>query len=114
MYERKNQKPASLRIVFTRLGWNFLIGVGLIAISTFIGMIGYHYLAELTWLDSFLNSSMILSGMGPVDHLSTSSAKIFAGIYALFCGIIFLAIIALIFAPVFHHLFHKFHFVDKE
>jgi hypothetical protein len=75
-------------------------------------MVGYHSLAKLNWVDSFLNASMILGGMGPVDPLQSSAAKIFAGCYALFSGLAFIGIASLIVAPFAHRLLHRFH-LDK-
>jgi hypothetical protein len=86
-----------------------MMGVGLITAALLIGMIGYHVLESMSWVDSFVNASMILSGMGPVGELKTTAGKIFAGCYALFSGVAFLTSIGLIFAPVFHRFLHKFH-----
>ena len=77
-------------------------------------MVGYHYFAKLAWLDSFLNASMILTGMGPIDPMPNESSKIFAGCYALFSGIAFLSIVAVLFAPILHRLFHIFHLEVKD
>jgi hypothetical protein len=74
-----------------------------------IGTIGYHIWGELAWIDSFLNASMILTGMGPVDHLMTSNGKVFAAFYALFSGISFLTFVAVLFAPIYHRFLHKLH-----
>jgi hypothetical protein len=74
-----------------------------------IGMAGYHALAGLSWLDSFLNASMILGGMGPVDPLRSAPAKFFAGAYALFSGIVFIGVAGVIVAPFIHRLMHRFH-----
>ncbi len=105
--------PAPLSL-FNRLTRNFLIGLGVIFISLGMGMVGYHHFEEMSWIDSYLNASMILSGMGPVSSIETSQGKIFAGTYALFCGIIFLVAIAIVFVPVFHKFFHKFHLKDEN
>jgi hypothetical protein len=74
-----------------------------------IGTAGYHFWGELTWIDSFLNASMILTGMGPVDHLMTNHGKLFAAFYALFSGISFLTFVAVLFAPIYHRFLHKLH-----
>ena len=73
------------------------------------GTAGYHIWGELSWIDSFLNASMILTGMGPVDHLDTNSGKLFAAFYALFSGVAFLTFVGVLFAPVYHRFLHKFH-----
>jgi len=82
-------------------------------VSLGIGMAGYHFLEHLGWVDSFVNAAMILSGMGPLAPLQTTSGKIFAGCYALFSGLAFITSIGLIFAPVFHRFLHKFHLEAK-
>lgn len=105
--------PKPLSFFFKRLGRHVLFALFLIALSLFIGMLGYHYLAQLNWIDSFLNASMILSGMGPVEHLETSGAKLFAGFYAIYSGLLFIALIGILAAPIFHHFFHIFHFKEK-
>lgn len=76
-------------------------------------MVGYHFSEKMSWIDAFVNASMILSGMGPLGQLNTEAGKIFAGCYALFSGLAFILITGLIFAPVLHRLFHRFH-VDSE
>ena len=77
-------------------------------------MWGYHYYEGMSWIDAYVNASMILSGMGPVQELKTDAGKFFAGTYALFSGIIFLFFMAVIFAPVFHRFYHQFHLKDDE
>jgi hypothetical protein len=74
-----------------------------------LGAVGYHALAGLPWLDAFLNASMILTGMGPVDRMETAGAKLFATGYALFSGITFVTTVAVLFAPVVHRFFHHLH-----
>jgi hypothetical protein len=74
-----------------------------------IGMTGYHFLGKLPWVDAFLNASMILTGMGPVDHLDTYEGKLFSAFYALFSGISFLTFVAVLFSPIYHRFLHKFH-----
>ena len=79
------------------------------------GMIGYHSLADLDWVDAFLNAAMLLSGMGPVAELRTDGAKIFAGLYAIWSGIVILATVGLMLAPVVGHALHRFHLeTDKD
>lgn len=73
-------------------------------------MLGYHELERLPWVDSFLNAAMILGGMGPVNMLYTNAGKIFAGLYALFSGIIFLLVVGILFTPLVHRFMHRFHF----
>ena len=92
-----------------RLAKMAAIGFVLIAASLAIGMLGYHYIAEKTWPDSFLNAAMILSGMGPIGDLTSTGAKIFAGVYALYSGLALILIAGIILSPVVHRFLHKFH-----
>jgi hypothetical protein len=86
----------------------------LLVSSIGIGVLGYHYFANLNWIDSFYNASMILTGMGPVNEMTTNSAKLFASIYALFSGVIFLSTVAIFFAPFAHRLMHILHIEDLD
>lgn len=95
-----------------RLGWSITAGGTLIVVSLSIGMVGYHTLAGLSWVDAFLDASMILSGMGPLAPLQTNAAKIFAGCYALYSGLALLTTAGVILAPVVHRVLHKFHLED--
>jgi hypothetical protein len=88
---------------------NSFFGLLFIFMGLFGGMCGYHTFEKMPWVDAFVNAAMILSGMGPVDPLHTHAGKIFAGCYALFSGLAFIAIVALIFAPIVHRFFHKIH-----
>src|SRR6478735_3224631 len=88
--------------------------LSLIAISLGIGVIGYHYTNSLSWLDSLVNASMILTGMGPVDVLKNDGAKWFASIYSIFSGVIFLSTVAVFLTPIFHRFLHKFHLDDEQ
>lgn len=97
-----------------RLLRNLLFGLLIISGALFLGMCGYHHFEVMSWTDAFLNASMILSGMGPVSTLQTQAGKIFAGSYALFSGTIFLVTIAIVFAPVIHRFFHKFHIEEND
>ena len=103
-----------LPIFIRRLGRNLLIGLGIIAFSLILGMAGYRHYEGMSWVDAYINASMILSGMGPVTQLNTDAGKIFAGSYALFSGIIFLVVIAVIFAPLIHRFLHKFHMEESN
>ncbi|MGD0276982.1 MAG: hypothetical protein ABSB79_13180 [Syntrophales bacterium] len=80
-----------------------------VELQGWIGKGGYYIFGELAWIDSFLIASMILTGMGPVDHLNTSAGKIFSALYALFSGISFLTFVTVLFAPAYHRFLHKFH-----
>jgi hypothetical protein len=99
---------------YRRLGRSVAVGVVLIAFSLSIGIVGYHVFAGLSWIDAFLDASMILSGMGPVGELHSSTAKIFAGCYALYSGIALISTAGVILAPVVHRALHKFHLEDTS
>ncbi|MDX1900733.1 MAG: hypothetical protein SFW66_01855 [Gammaproteobacteria bacterium] len=94
---------------FAHLMRNIFFGLLFIVIAQYIGMLGYHFLEHMSWIDAFVNAAMILSGMGPLTQLHTYAGKVFAGFYALFSGLAFIAVIALIFAPVVHRFFRKIH-----
>ena len=113
MYEKHHERLLSRRNFFRRLVNNFLIALSIIIFSLFIGMLGYRLFEAMSWVDAYVNASMILSGMGPLTTLHSSAGKIFAGTYALFSGIIFLIIIAVILAPIIHRFLHKFHMKEK-
>lgn len=96
-------------VFIIHLARNIVVGLLMISLALFIGMLGYHHFENMSWIDSFANASMILGGMGPFGPLTTNGGKIFAGFYALFCGLAFIFIMATIFAPVIHRFFHKLH-----
>jgi len=113
MYEPRNRPLLSRAKFARRVARHGLVALAAIAIALGIGVIGYHSLADLGWIDSLLNASMILGGMGPVDPLRSSAAKIFASCYALFSGLAFIGIASLMFAPFAHRLLHRFHVQEK-
>lgn len=114
MLERRSQPLLPRREYFKRLIRSAVVGLLLICISLLIGMMGYHLLERLSWLDAFVNASMLLGGMGPVDPLHTIAGKLFAGIYALYCGFSVLVVAGVIFVPVIHRALHRFHLEDKQ
>ena len=114
LFEHRRQKPLPITAFRIRLAKYLLGAVCLVVAALGIGIVGYHVFASLPWIDSFLDASMILSGMGPVNELKTESAKLFAGCYALFSGLIFIAASGLIFSPLVHRLLHKFHFEEES
>jgi len=109
MFERRKDPLVSTRVFLLRLAGSILFGLFLIVVALFMGMAGYHYYEKMSWVDAFSNAAMILSGMGPLTPLVTNDGKIFAGCYALFSGLFFILIMAIIFAPIVHRIFHKFH-----
>jgi hypothetical protein len=89
------------------------ISSGVVGATVFVGMAGYHFTEHMSWLDAFANASMIASGMGPLAPLATVGGKLFAGLYALFCGIVLIAAAGLILTPVFHRALHTLH-IDED
>jgi hypothetical protein len=92
-----------------RLAKYALISLGIVIVSLVGGMIGYHLFEGFSWVDSFLNAAMLMGGMGPVGTLHTDAGKVFAGAYALYCGLVMLVSIAIFAAPIFHRFLHHFH-----
>jgi hypothetical protein len=109
MTETEKGKLLPIKVFVRRLILNFVLGIMLVVLALGIGMIGYHHYEHMTWVDAFVNASMILSGMGPVSALVTNSGKIFAGCYALFSGLTFIVIMGIIFAPILHRFLRKAH-----
>ena len=114
MYERRKQRLLSRAEFSKRVGRHGLVALGVLAFGLGIGVLGYHRLAHLSWIDSLLNASMILGGMGPVDPLPTNAAKIFASCYALFSGLAFIGIVSVLLAPFVHRMLHRFHAEERE
>lgn len=112
MHERTVQMLTPRRKFFARLLRNLLMGIFLIMLALFVGMWGYHHFEKMSWVDAYVNASMILSGMGPVSTLNTNEGKIFAGTYALFSGLFFILIVGLVFAPLIHRFFQKINLAD--
>lgn len=111
-FERKHQPLANRSRFLLRVIWYFLASVMLMGCSLGIGVLGYRYFANLAWVDALLNASMILTGMGPVSPMENDAAKIFASVYALFSGVIFLSATAVVLSPIFHRIMHSFHLND--
>jgi len=109
MFEHHKQPLASQAEFTWRVVRYSLITAGIILFSLGIGMLGYHYYESLSWIDSLLNASMILGGMGPVNPLRTNAGKVFASFYALYSGIILLASVGILATPIFHRFMHRFH-----
>jgi hypothetical protein len=102
-------RRALRRVLVRRLVRNGAIVAGLITVALAVGATGYHIFDGLPWLDGVLNAAMILTGMGPVSPISTPAAKVFATFYALFSGVFFLTMVAVLLAPALHHFLHRFH-----
>ncbi|HTB63001.1 MAG TPA: hypothetical protein VK737_05375 [Opitutales bacterium] len=109
MYERRHEPLLSRWVFAWRLVRHIAVAMGILAVCLVIGTLGYHHFEGMTWLNAFGNASMILSGMGPLDHPLTRAGMLFASFYALFSGVIFLTTFGIILAPIFHRAIHKFH-----
>jgi len=105
-FEHRKQNVLPLPHFFLRLGRYGLFCFLLIALSVLLGTVGYRIYAQLSWLDSFYMSCMILTGMGPVAEMTTPTAKLFSSIYALYSGVAFLSITAVFFSPIIHRILH--------
>lgn len=113
--EEAKQKPLlPIWHYVKHLSRNILIGILIILGSLGLGMLGYHHYEKMTWIDAYVNASMILSGMGPVSPLQTEGGKLFAGSYALFSGIIFLIVMAIVLAPAIRRFLHRFHMEESS
>lgn len=109
IYEPRSDRPISSQRFLRRLANHASAAVALILGSLLLGMAGYAYYEHLAWRDAFLNAAMLLGGMGPVDAPQSDGGKVFAGLYALYAGLVFLAVAGLTLAPFAHRLLHKFH-----
>jgi len=112
-FERRHDPLAPVPVFVKRLAASLAIALALIAFALTIGIVGYHSLGGFGWIDSLLEASMILGGMGPVNTLAGDGVKIFASMYALFSGLIFIAVMGVVLSPIVHRFLHKFH-VDEE
>jgi hypothetical protein len=114
MFESKGEPLLPWPEFRRRMALSLSIAAGIVAFSLALGSAGYHWFAGLPWVDALLNASMILTGMGPVDRLTTTPAKLFATFYALYSGTAFLTTIAVVIAPVLHRFLHDFHVDDQD
>ena len=114
IFEHRDQRPIPFGAFLLRQARYLFSAILLLSFGLGIGVVGYHELEAMDWLDAFLNAAMILGGMGPVDQLHTEAGKLFAGLYALFSGLVFLVAAGLFFSPLVHRLLHKFHFEAED
>jgi hypothetical protein len=114
MYEHHTKPLLPRRVFYRRVAKNFALGTAVVVVSLGGGILGYHHFESMSWVDAFVNASMILSGMGPVGNLQTDAGKIFAGCYALYSGLALVAALGIMFAPVVHRFLHKFHLEDTK
>jgi len=108
-YEHRSQPMLPSRLFVRRIVFHLLLALGLVLVSLAVGVVGYRFLAGLSWIDALMNAAMILGGMGPVNELSSDAGKLFATFYALYAGVAFLAIAAVLIAPFAHRLIHRLH-----
>src|SRR5947209_6298690 len=109
MFEHHPKPLAPHHVYIARRLRSLAVAVCILMPSLGLGVMGYHLFGHLPWIDSLLNASMILTGMGPVDPMQTVSGKLFASCYALFSGIVFITTAGVLLAPVVHRVLHKFH-----
>jgi hypothetical protein len=109
MFEHRSQPLLPLALWRQRLARSMLLAGAIIAVTLAIGVAGYHYLGRLAWIDALLDAAMILSGMGPMNPLTTVPGKLFATVYALFSGLIFIGSAGVLAAPWLHRLLHSLH-----
>jgi hypothetical protein len=113
MYESRKQPVVARAMFARRLATHSAAALGLLAVSLVIGMLGYVAFERMSWIDAFLNASMLLGGMGPVNPPQTDAGKVFAGVYALYSGLVFIVTAAVLFAPILHRVLHRFHWDGK-
>ena len=109
MYETRAEPILPRGRFMVRLVQHSAGAIALVALSLLIGMVGYVAFERLPWLDAFLNSAMLLGGMGPVNNPVTAGGKLFAGLYALYCGLVVIVTMGVVLAPILHRALHKFH-----
>ncbi len=114
MYEHRHAPLLPRRRFVNRLASHFGLAAAVVSGSLALGMAGYTYYESLGWRDAFLNAAMLLGGMGPVEAPQTPGGKLFAGLYALYAGLVFLVAAGILLAPVAHRLLHRFHMDEDE
>jgi hypothetical protein len=113
-YENKREPVVSREVFLRRLGRNALVALSIIAVSLVVGVVGYRTLEGMEWIDAFLESAMLLGGMGPIHAPETVAGKLFAAIYALYAGILVIGTAGIILAPILHRLLHSLHVEDDD
>lgn len=113
MYETRHQAPLPRAVFVQRLSLHVGGALLLLLASLVAGMIGYVMFEHLPWIDAFLNAAMLLGGMGPVNPPQSTPGKLFAGVYALYAGLVFIVTAALVFTPILHRVMHHFHWNEK-
>ena len=114
LYEHRNKRPITLAAFARRMARHGVLAALVTVFSIALGMAGYMYYEVLPWRDAFLNTAMLMGGMGPVDPPRTPGGKIFAGLFALYAGLVFLLVAAVVLAPVLHRILHHFHWEKSQ
>ncbi|HVR41797.1 MAG TPA: hypothetical protein VMU84_22055 [Thermoanaerobaculia bacterium] len=114
VYERISDRLLTRAEFAWRVVRHALYATLAVALTLLTGILGYHYLGHLGWIDALLNASMILGGMGPVSPMSSDAEKVFASFYALFSGLFFIALLGILLAPFIHRIIHRFHIEDSD
>jgi hypothetical protein len=114
MYEPKTHPPLPRKQFAQRVLRHAAVAFALLLFSLLLGMAGYTYFENLPWRDAFLNAAMLMGGMGPVDAPHTNGGKVFAGLYALYAGLLFLIIAGIVLTPVVHRVMHQFHWEEDK
>jgi hypothetical protein len=114
LYEGKKHPPITLRRFLRRMATHSAAAAGIVLFSLVVGIVGYMHYEHLDWREAFLNTAMLLGGMGPVDMPQTEGGKLFAGLYALYAGLVVLIVVGIVMAPVVHRFLHRFHWSDEE
>jgi hypothetical protein len=108
-FEKKHEPLISREQFLLRMVRHVALSLLFILISLALGMGGYRFYEGMSWVDAFLNASMILGGMGPIGELHTNGGKVFAGCYALYSGLMAIIVVGVMAAPIFHRFLHRFH-----
>ncbi len=114
MFESKRQRVIPAHHFARRLAWSIALSAAIAVVALALGVAGFHYIAEVPWIDALHNASMILGGMGPVAEMKTDTAKLFSSAYALFCGLVFISVVAVTLVPVLHRVLHMFHMDETD
>ncbi|WP_395737228.1 hypothetical protein [Prosthecobacter sp.] len=113
-FESRTDPLASRFVFLQRVLKSALLALVVSSVALGVGVLGYHYIARFSWIDSLLNASMILGGMGPMGDLPSDAAKVFASFYALFSGLVFISVMGIVLAPAAHRALHAFHLDDED
>jgi hypothetical protein len=114
VFEKKGDQLLPWHLFLGRMATVGLLTLATVGMALLIGVLGYRFIAGLSWMDALLNASMILTGMGPVSPMTDNAAKLFASVYAMFSGVVFLSSIGVLLSPIFHRILHRFHLEDEE